>query len=704
MSSPTETPARRGGWRLAGAPSAYLRSASEQPIEWHPWGEEAFALAKRTGRPVLLDIGASWCHWCHVMDEGTYSDGEVARLLQQHFVAVKVDRDQHPEVDRRYQRQVGTLTGEGGWPLTAFLTPDGAAFFGGTYFPPADGLGRPGFRRVLKEIARLWREEPERIHENTRAVRESLHRLAEVRSGPAGSLDHFVASVRADVLSVFDPVHAGFGSAPKFPHPTAIAFLLWDSFARRAESSADRARETLARMADGGVYDQVGGGFHRYSVDEGWHIPHFEKMAVDNAALIAAYVEGVQRFGEPRFEEVLRGAVGWVRETLGDPAGGFGASQDADNAPGDDGSYYTWTRGELREVLDPTELRLISRLFGVGTEGRMPHDPERNVLFRLVPLSEAAEGLALSEGADRALDRALQKLREARARRALPTVDRALYADLNGRMVGAFARAGALLADSSILADARRAADRFLRTGFRAGQGVAHSLTSEGARGFGLLEDQVGLAQGLLDLAVAVAEPAYLARAIDLLELVDREFRGEDGLLRDIAPRLYDGPTAGGVADPSYPLEDSPHLSANAGAALAWLRLSHLLHDERWREKARALLPPIAARIGHAGLFAAGSALASGLIGATPTTVVVEGTGPEAARLVVAARRSWHPSLAVFEGRPPEPFSLPTELAAPGRPTEARALVCFGTSCVPPITDPERLRAILLEGGPLGTT
>ena len=704
MPAPTEPSARHGGWRLADAPSAYLRGAAEQPIEWHPWSDEAFAIAKRTGRPVLLDIGASWCHWCHVMDEGTYSDGEVARLLQQHFVAVKVDRDQHPEVDRRYQRQVGTLTGEGGWPLTAFLTPEGAAFFGGTYFPPLDGLGRPGFRRVLKEIARLWREEPERIRENTRAVQESLKRLAEVRTGAIGSLGAFAASVREDLLSAFDPAHGGFGSAPKFPHPTAVRFLLWDSFARPAASSADRARETLVRMADGGLYDQVGGGFHRYSVDEGWHVPHFEKMAVDNAALIDAYIEGVQRFGEPRFEEVLRGTIGWAKETLGDPAGGFGASQDADNAPGDDGGYYTWTRAELREALDPVELRLVSRLFGVGTEGRMPHDPARNVLFRLVPLSEAVEGLALSDGAPRALERALEKLRATRAKRAPPAVDHALYADLNGRMLGAFARAGALLGDPLLLADAGRAADRFLRDGFRAGQGVAHSLTPDGARGFGLLEDQVGLAQGLLELAAAAAEPAYLAHAVELLELVDREFRGEDGLLRDVAPRLYDGPTAGNVTEPSYPLEDSPHLSANAGAALAWLRLSHLLHDERWEEKARALLVPVAARIGRAGLFAAGSALASGLIGAVPATVVVEGNGPEAARLAAAARRSWHPRLAVFEGRPPEPFSLPADLTASSERPEARALVCFGTSCAPPVTDPERLRGMLLSGGPPGAT
>src|SRR5271170_7319928 len=262
MAPSSENPRRNGGWRLSAATSTYLRSAAEQPIEWHPWGPEPFEIAKRTGRPILLDIGASWCHWCHVMDEGTYSDGEVARLLLQHFVAVKVDRDENPEVDRRYQRQVGALTGEGGWPLTGFLTPDGEVFLGGTYFPPTDGHGRPGFRRVLKEVARLWAEEPERIRENATAIRDSLVRTRERRSPTAPSLADFVGGVRADVLSSYDPVHGGFGMAPKFPHPTAVSFLLWDAFANGSGPSADRAKETLLRMADGGVYDQVGGGFH----------------------------------------------------------------------------------------------------------------------------------------------------------------------------------------------------------------------------------------------------------------------------------------------------------------------------------------------------------------------------------------------------------------------------------------------------------
>jgi len=699
MASEPRPPGRVGGWRLAEASSTYLRSAASQPIEWHPWGPEPFELARRLRRPILLDIGASWCHWCHVMDEGTYSDPEVARLLLQHFVAVKVDRDERPEVDRRYQRQVGALTGEGGWPLTGFLTPEGEVFLGGTYFPPTDGHGRPGFRRVLEEVARLWRDEPERIRENARMIQASLERMRSARDRTPTALDAFVGHVRSALHSSYDPVHGGWGMAPKFPHPTAVSFLLWDGFANRSAESDARAHETLLRMADGGMYDQLGGGFHRYSVDEGWHIPHFEKMGVDNAALLAAYVEGAQRFGDPRLDETVVGTVGWIRGTLADPEGGFGASQDADNAPGDDGDYFTWTRAELKAVLGGDALRLVTRFFGVGAEGRMPHDPERNVLYRLLPLAEAAEGLTLPNGPAPTLAEAMEQLLAARTRRPTPTVDRALYADINGRFIGSLARAGTYLGDSTVLADARRAADRFLKGAYRPGEGLAHHLDPAGPRGFGLLEDQVAFAAGLLELAAATADPKYLTPAVDLLETVDREFRGEDGLFRDVASKLYDGPALPALADASYPLEDSPHLAANAAAALAFLRVSGLLHEERWREKALALLPPIAARIGHAGIFAAGSALATGLAHAPSATVVVEGEGPVAASLLRAARRAWHPNVAVFAGRPPPPFSWPADAGSPPAGTSARALVCFGTACAPPVTDPDAIAPLLRSGG-----
>ena len=695
MTAGSDAPHRPKPGRLAGAASAYLRSAAEQPIDWHPWGPEPFEMARRTGRPILLDIGASWCHWCHVMDEGTYADPEVARLLLQHFIAVKVDRDEHPEVDRRYQRQVGALTGEGGWPLTGFLTPDGEVFLGGTYFPPTDGHGKPGFRRVLKEVARLWKDEPEAIRQNASVIRDALARMRAARAPQSRPLDEFVASIRGDVLGAYDPVNGGFGTQPKFPHPTAVSFLLWDDFARAAPDSAAKARETLERMAGGGMYDQIGGGFHRYAVDEGWHIPHFEKMGVDNAALLGVYVEGAQRFADPGFDEVVRGTLRWVREVLQQPGGGFGASQDADNAPGDDGDYFTWTRAELRQVLDGDELKLASRFFGIGTDGRMAHDPERNVLFRLLPLADAAHDLTLPAGPEATLRSVIERLHSARSRRPTPTVDPALYADINGRFIGAIARAGSLLGDPTVLAEARRAADRFLHDDYRPGEGMGHRLDTSGPHGFGLLEDQVAFAGGLLELAAALGEPRYLAPAIDLLQLVDREFRGEDGLFRDLAARLYDGPTIGDLAQPSYPLEDSPHLSANAAAALAFVRAGALLHDEAWTAKALALLPPIARRIPQAGLFGAGSALAAGLAETPAASIVVEGSGPTHDALVRAARRAWHPDLVVFEGRPTAPFSTTADLAALGPSSSARALVCVGTSCAPPITEPTEIAAAL---------
>jgi uncharacterized protein len=694
---------RNGGWRLAAARSEYLRSAAEQPIEWFPWGEEAFALARRTNRPILLDIGASWCHWCHVMDEGTYSDPEVARLLRQHFVAVKVDRDEHPEIDRRFQRQVGAYSGEGGWPLTAFLNAEGEVFLGGTYFPPQDGLGRPGFRRVLKEVARLWKEEPDKIHQTTDAIRDAL-----VRMGAKGSTEvrspspiAFIGRVRAEIHQSYDPVNGGFGFAPKFPHPTAISFLLWDTLAHGEPNSAARAKETLIRMADGGLYDQIGGGFHRYTTDEGWHIPHFEKMAVDNAALLSVFVEGARRFGEARLREVVEGTAAWIVETLADPKGGFGASQDADNAPGDDGSYFTWTRGELRAALTPDEFRLVARFFGVGSDGRMPHDPERNVLFRLMTIAEASEGLSWDEAQAReALQRAIEKLRAVRSHRPTPKIDHALYANLNGAFIRALAQAGLFLDDPRLVAHARQACDHFLEAGYNPSHGIAHRIDGAGPSGFGLLEDQAEFAYGAVELAGVTRDERYLRAAEELLGLIDREFRGEDGLFRDVAPSLYDGTTLPSLSQPTYPLEDSPHLSANATVALALERFASLTGRDEFREKAAHLLHAMEPRLQGAGLFAAGTALATGLIDTPAARVVVKGEGPEAAVLLRSAFESWHPNLWVFPGVPPAPFSSPEELvAASSHSGESRALVCFGTRCLAPVTDPAQLPILLRSGG-----
>jgi uncharacterized protein YyaL (SSP411 family) len=684
--------------RLENAASVYLRSASEQSIDWHPWGTEPFELAKRLGRPVLIDIGAVWCHWCHVMDEGTYSDPEVARILAEGFVAVKVDRDENPEVDRRFQRQVNALSGEGGWPLTAFATPDGEVFLGGTYFPPNDGMGRPGFRRVLREVARLYRDEPKQVEQNAAAVRGAIERMSEGRASRPTSSAGFLERIRTALNDSYDPVHGGFGQAPKFPHAAGVEFLLLDAFVGGDPRSGARAAETLHRMVDGGLFDQVGGGFHRYSVDEGWHIPHFEKMGADNGELLGALVE-VDRYQPiPRFGEAIRSTVAWASTVLADPAGGFGASQDADNAPGDDGGYFTWSRPELKAILEPAELKLAARAFGIGTDGRMPHDPERNVLYRMMTDSELAADSGRPEAAVRAsLDGAVRKLAEARAHRPSPLVDRTPYADINGLFLRAFARASRHLDHPAWLATARRAADRFLREGYSEDAGVVHRLGGSGAGGHGLLADQCAMALGLVELGGATVEPKYVAAGRSLLDLLDREFATETGLYRDVSPRLYDGPKIGGVDQPAYPIEDTPNLSPNAAAAIALVRLSSLTADDALRERALRLAGALAARLGPAGVFAGGAAIAVGALEVPAARVVIEGLGPESDALARAAERVYHPNLWVFRGAPPPPFSLPEELATGG--TKARALVCFGMRCLAPITNPAELAESIRSGG-----
>ncbi len=695
---------REGAWRLAAAPSVYLREAAHQRVNWFPWGEEAFGEAKRSRRPILLDIGASWCHWCHVMDEGTYSDPEVVRLINEFFVPVKVDRDQHPEIDRRYQRDVNLLTGGGGWPLTAFLTPDGETLLGGTYFPPRDQGSHPGMVRVLREVSRLWREEPASLRQNQHALQQAIERMEGSRHPEKG--DDLVGAAEAIALRLdeaFDRTNGGFGSAPKFPHPTALSLLLAHARKSGDESHAQFAALTLRKMAEGGVYDQLGGGFHRYSVDEGWHIPHFEKMAIDNAHLLGAYSEAAEYFGVDPFRPVIEGIL---RHCLVDlrPQGskGFAASVDADSGPEDDGSYYTWSKEQLRTILSPDELRTVQWRFGLGADGSMPTDPEQNVLYQLFSPREVAEKKKKEvPEVESLLETAVAKMVAERGKRPPPAVDPAVYSSLNGWLIGSFARAGRVLGRADVIESAGEAADLVLGSSYSVERGVAHRVAPDGPAGWGLLEDQVAMASGLLELAEVTGVPRYLEGGRALLDLLFREFLvPETGLLRDVAPGLYDGGRRPQVADvPSYPLEDSPHLSANAGAALAWIHLSDLTEDPAPLEKARSLLRAMTGRVHDAGLFAAGTALAVLRAEVPPVRIVVEGKGKEAEALYRVAVSSYHPRKVVFRGRPTAPFAMPDEASAVSGSARggARALLCRGTTCLPPFTTSDALAAAIRQ-------
>ncbi|HVP44568.1 MAG TPA: DUF255 domain-containing protein, partial [Terriglobales bacterium] len=329
---------------LANASSAYLRSAMHQPIRWHEWGDEAFDLAKRENKPILLDIGAVWCHWCHVMDRESYDDPMVAHLINERFVAIKVDRDERPDIDSRYQAAVQAISGQGGWPLTAFLTPDGRPFFGGTYFPPDDHFGRPGFKRVLQAIADAFQQKNAEVNEQAGMVMNAIAH-AETFAGRSGRISPRIPeSIVDSALHMFDATNGGFGSAPKFPHPAALDLCI-DRFVRGGDAQVRQLVDvTLTKMAKGGVYDQLAGGFHRYSVDERWVVPHFEKMSYDNSELLKNYVHAYQALGTPFFWHVARDIIRWMDEWLSDrERGGFFGSQDADIDLRDDGDHFTWT-------------------------------------------------------------------------------------------------------------------------------------------------------------------------------------------------------------------------------------------------------------------------------------------------------------------------------------------------------------------------
>ncbi|HLE96379.1 MAG TPA: DUF255 domain-containing protein, partial [Candidatus Thermoplasmatota archaeon] len=427
--------------RLASEPSPYLRGAAHQPVHWRAFGKDAFEEARAADKPVLLDVGAVWCHWCHVMDGESYEDRETARVINERFVAVKVDRDERPDVDVRYQKAVQALTGQGGWPLTAFLLPDGRCFYGGTYFPPDARHGRPAFRDVLEAVARFYRDE------KTNALDQAGRLARAIAPAPVGARPGVAdARVLADgeraVRDAFDPVHAGFGGAPKFPHTGGVLFALRRSRAVPDPGAAALravALETLRGMARGGIHDRVGGGFHRYATDARWTLPHFEKMLYDNAELLRAYVQGFQATGEASLRAVAEGILAFEHEVLWRPRGGWAASQDADVSMKDDGSYFTWTKGELEAAVGPDLARLATLAWGVGeAEGEVHLTPGRHVLFQAADDDALAAGLKMDAAEIGArLDEARRRLKGARDLRKAPFVDPTVYVGWNAMMASA---------------------------------------------------------------------------------------------------------------------------------------------------------------------------------------------------------------------------------------------------------------------------
>ena len=433
--------------RLKDSASPYLRSAAHQPIDWHEWNDAAFARAKSEDKPILLDIGAVWCHWCHVIDRESYENAEIARIINEHFVAVKVDRDERPDVDSRYQSAISALSGQGGWPLTGFLLPDGKPFFGGTYFPPEDQMGRPGFRRILLAVADSYKSKRPDLERAANSLADAVAQ-AEMFTGARAEFDPgVVESQISSITQQFDIKNGGFGRSPKFPHASAIDLVLERYQQTKEKHLRAIVETTLEKMASGGVYDQLAGGFHRYSVDERWLVPHFEKMSYDNSELLRNYLHAWQVTQNPLLRETAEGIIGWVNEVLSDQAnGGFYASQDADYSLDDDGDFFTWTVSELRAALLPEEARILESYYDVEAHGEMHHNPEKNVLWIARSPSEIAGKVGLDEATVRlTIARGKGKMLAARKPRPTPYVDTTMYVSWNAMFVSAYLDAARVL-------------------------------------------------------------------------------------------------------------------------------------------------------------------------------------------------------------------------------------------------------------------
>jgi len=681
--------------RLDDATSAYLRSAAHQPVAWYPWGDEAFARARAEDRPILLDVGAVWCHWCHVIDRESYDNPETAAIINQHFVPVKVDRDERPDVDVRYQNAVSAISGQGGWPLTAFLTPDGKVFFGGTYFPPDAAHGRPGFKQVLLAVAEFYRTKRDQANAYANELFQALHRLGDARASDDELAPALVQSAAADIERQFDPEHGGFGAAPKFPHTAAVELLL-----RRYDRTRDPhtllvITRTLEQMARGGVYDQVGGGFHRYSVDAAWIVPHFEKMIYDNAGLLANFVHGFQATGTPLFRETALGILGYMTGTLADPAGGFYASQDADISLDDDGDYYTWTLDEAAAALPPEELAVARLTYHLDGQGEMHHDPRRHVLFVDKDSATAAAQLGRPVEDVRALlARARGRLLSARGARPAPFVDRTIYAGWNGMMSSAFFEAARGLDLPEARETALAAVERAVRDAYAAGRGFRHVVSAPGGVA-GLLDDQVHMAHALLDAFEHTGAGRYLVLAKETADYVLTAFPSSGGAFYDVArdARREGSPIALGL--PYVPVQDAPTPSGNGVAVLVLDRLAALTGSARYREAAEGVLRACAPGAASQGLFASTLCLALDLHLDPPLHVVVIGPrdDPRTRRLQSAALAAYRPGTTVHVHDPAGAHAaLPAPVAAEAVTGGApRAYACSATACAAPAADPDAL-------------
>jgi len=700
---------------LAREKSPYLLQHQHNPVEWYPWGEEAFAKARLENKPIFLSVGYSTCHWCHVMAHESFENAATAKLMNEHFVNVKVDREERPDVDRVYMTYVQATSGGGGWPMSVFLTPELKPFFGGTYFPPEDKYGRPGFPTVLLRLADAWEKDRDNVSATATKAIEALREYTATGSG-AGALpgSEVLDAAYNQFARTFDEELGGFGSAPKFPRPVALNFLFryharQPAEARDGKVAASMALLTLRKMAAGGMHDHLGGGFHRYSVDRFWHVPHYEKMLYDQAQLAASYLEAFQITGDAQYATTARATLDYVRRDLTDPSGGFLSAEDADSLlehgkpEHREGAFYTWTKEELDRLLGAETAPLFHRVYGVEAQGNSPagSDPHgelggQNTLIRRMSDAEAAKAVDRPEAEVAAqLAAARAKLFEIRAKRPHPHLDDKIITAWNGLMISAFARAAQVLDEPAYLQAAQRSA-QFLKRELWKGGNLIRSYREGASAVKGFCDDYAFLIAGLLDLYEADFDVAWLAWALELQARQDALFGDPQGGYFSVAE-----------GDASILLRmkedyDGAEPSPNSIAALNLQRLAQFTGRDEFRDRALKTLAVFADQMTKSPTAVPQFLGALDASLSKPRQIVIAGAAADPATRAllreVQAHFIPHKLLLLADGAAGQKWLgerlefLRTVAPLDGKPA---AYVCENFVCQLPVTDPAALRALL---------
>jgi len=676
--------------RLIHETSPYLLQHAHNPVDWYPWSEEAFEKAKKENKPVLLSIGYSACHWCHVMERESFENEKIAALMNELFVNIKVDREERPDLDEIYMNAVQMLTGRGGWPMTVFLTPEGKPFYGGTYFPPEDRQGMPGFPRILQGVAQAYRERPADVEKSVGQILETLHHMAESQPSEKDFAPGIIAESCEKIARAYDSENGGLGQAPKFPNPG-----VYELFLRYYSESGDEryltmVAQTLSKMAQGGIYDHVGGGFHRYSVDAKWLVPHFEKMLYDNAQLLRIYSQAYVITGEPLYKTVVEESAGYLLREMHQPEGGFYSTQDADSE-GEEGKFFVWTLAEIDALLGAEDGEVFARMYDVTEEGNFE---EKNILHPILTVDQASKFFRKEKSEIEALiARTKEKLFTAREKRIKPFRDEKIIAAWNGLLLSGLAEAIKITGASSCLEASRRTVEFIFGRMFRDGY-LLHVYKDGQAKLRGYLDDYAFVALGLLDLYEVLFDRSLIDRAMQLADIMLQEFWDERG-----GGLFYTGKSHVPLISRAKPVFDASIPSGNAIAAQLLLRLYHLGGVEDYHTRAETILRSyydamVSQPFGFAHMLCA---LDQYLHPAKEIVIVGERSDARTTDLIKEIHSLYLPNKAVQVFAPGESLEKVSPLMVgkqqiDGRPT---AYVCQNFTCSAPVTSWAELKRLL---------